>query len=472
MKAKAEVFTQRTRFAAPVSELFQWHARPGALERLSPPWDPVEVVQKSGGIQPGARVVMKVRAAPLPLKLRWVAEHGTLETDRFFEDRQIQGPFARWVHSHRFTPDGPDASFLEDRIEFRLPLDMLSGRVGNRLVRAKLERIFTYRHHTLAHDLQQHLAPGGRRPRHVLLSGASGLVGSALIPFLTTGGHQVTQLVRRPATAAHQVFWDPLAGRLDPGSLQGVDTVVHLSGENIGEGRWTAAKKRRIIASRNESTALIARTLSRLDPPPEVLICASAIGYYGDRGNAWLSEEDACGADFISGVCSEWENAAAPAAEKGIRVVFLRIGIVLSPLGGALSKLLPPFKLGLGGKLGSGTQYMSWIGIDDVLGIIHHAMLNTQLQGPLNVAAPTPVTNLEFTRTLGRVLARPAAFTVPARAIETLWGQMGREVLLSSTRVDPGKLLASGYRFRHARLEPVLAHLLGKPFPGDRGAAP
>ena len=297
----------------------------------------------------------------------------------------------------------------------------------------------------------------------ILVTGASGLVGSALVPFLTSSGHRVTRLVRsRPRPATAEVQWDPAAGSVDTAGLEGLDAVVHLAGENIAAGRWTAEKKARIRSSRVEGTRTLCESLARLAQPPKTVVCASAIGYYGDRGEEVLREESAPGTGFLAEVCSAWEAATEPAVQKGLRVVPLRIGLVLSPAGGALAKMLLPFKLGAGGVVGTGQQYMSWITLNDVVGAIHHALITNTLQGPVNAVAPHPVTNHDFTKTLGRVLGRPTLFPMPAFAARLAFGEMADELLLASTRVEPARLVATGYRFRHSDLEGALRHLLGK----------
>jgi len=297
----------------------------------------------------------------------------------------------------------------------------------------------------------------------VLLSGSSGLVGSALIPVLTGGGHQAVRLVRsQPSDEVSEVRWDPEAGDIDAAGLKGVEAAVHLAGESIAAGRWTAAKKARILESRVKGTRLLAEALAGLKQPPKVLVSASAVGYYGNRGEETLREESASGSAFLSEVCRQWEAATEPAAAAGIRVVNLRFGVMLSATEGALPRLLTPFRLGVGGRLGSGKQFMSWITIDDVVGAILHAMGTETLRGPVNAVAPQPVTNREFTKILGRVLGRPTVFTMPAFAARLAFGQMADELLLCSQRVEPAKLLASGYQFRFPELEAALRHLLGK----------
>jgi len=296
----------------------------------------------------------------------------------------------------------------------------------------------------------------------IVVSGSSGTIGSALVPLLTDKGHSVTRLVRsKPEDTAAAIGWDPIAGAIDTAGLEAHDGVVHLAGESIA-GRWTAARKAKIRDSRVRGTRLLAEALAALRQPPKVLVCASALGYYGDRGDLLLKEDVGSGTGYLAEVCRQWEAAAQPASDKGIRVVHLRIGIVLSPRGGALKEMLTPFKMGVGGRLGSGKQVQSWIAVDDVAGAILHALTTESLRGPVNTASPNPVTNREFTKTLGRILGRPTIFPMPAFAARLALGEMAEELLLASQRLDAGKLLASGYQFRHPDLEAALRHLLGR----------
>jgi uncharacterized protein len=296
----------------------------------------------------------------------------------------------------------------------------------------------------------------------VAVTGSSGLVGSALVPFLTTGGHEVVRLVRHAPKAKDEARWEPEAGAIDSAALEGVDAVVHLAGENIAGGRWTEARKARLRSSRVGPTRLLAEALAGLKKKPKVLVSASAVGYYGSRGDAWMTEKDAPADDFLGRLSVEWEGATEPARKAGIRVVNLRTGIVLSPAGGALGKMLLPFKAGLGGVVGPGTQYMSWIALDDLLGAIHHLLDRDDLAGAVNAVAPAPVTNSEFTKTLGRVLGRPTVAPVPAFALRLILGEMADAALLASTRVRPERLQATGYRFRFPELEGALRHVLGR----------
>jgi uncharacterized protein len=297
----------------------------------------------------------------------------------------------------------------------------------------------------------------------VAITGASGLLGSALVPFLQEGGHEVLRLVRRAPKAKDEARWDPAAGTIDAAALEAADAVVNLSGENLAGGRWTEQRKDLLRSSRLGPTRLLAETLARLKTKPKVLVSVSAIGYYGNRGDAWLTEAEPAAGDFLGRLSSEWESAAQPAAAAGIRVVHPRLGVVLSPAGGALGKMLLPFKAGLGGVLGPGTQYMSWIAIDDVLGAFRHLLEGEGLGGPVNTVAPEPVTNAVFTKTLGRVLGRPTVAPAPGFALRLAFGEMADATLLSSARVRADKLLAGGYSFRFPTLEGALRHVLAKP---------
>ncbi len=296
---------------------------------------------------------------------------------------------------------------------------------------------------------------------HVLTTGSTGLIGTALTPFLNGRGHRVRRLRREPCDEPDTTSWNPSDGTFAEGALEGIDAVVHLAGENIAAGRWTVAQKARIRDSRVLGTRRLCEALAALETPPKVLVSASALGYYGDRAGEVLDESAHRGTGFLPEVCQEWENAAAPARDRGIRVVHLRTGIVLSPLGGALAQMLLPFRLGVGGVLGSGDQYMSWIALDDLLGITLRALADDGMSGPVNAVAPNPVTNREFTKTLGKVLRRPTILPLPAFAARLAFGEMADALLLSSTRVDPAALRAVGFEFAHPHLEDALRHVLG-----------
>ncbi len=460
-KTFKEKFYRRSSFDAPVEELFRWHARPGALERLSPPWDPVRVVTKEGGIDDGGTVNLKLKGGPF--LINWSAKHGDYIENMLFRDIQVKGPFAEWIHSHHFIPDGAGRSILEDRIDFRFPIHGITALFFKGMVLQRLERIFRYRHDITAGDLKSHGMLHGKkkRPMKIAVSGSRGVIGSALVPFLLTGGHDVLSIVRVKSGRDDEIFWDPESGRIDKEKLKGVDAIIHLAGEPIGRGFWTRKKKKKIIDSRVMGTRLLADAMAGMKNGPGILICASAVGFYGNRGDRTLTEKDTPGDDFISTVCREWEDAAGSAQSGGIRTVFLRLGVVLTPAGGALQRLFLPFILGLGGRIGSGRQYMSWVGIDDVLDTINFILFDKKIHGPVNVTSPNPLTNGDFTRILSGVMNRPAWFAIPELAVKILFGRMGREVLLSSARVMPEKLLNAGYEFRHEKAGDALEHLLG-----------
>jgi uncharacterized protein (TIGR01777 family) len=294
----------------------------------------------------------------------------------------------------------------------------------------------------------------------ILVSGVSGPIGTALLPFLKTSGWSVVRLVRGRAADDSQVAWDP-AKPIAPETVSGFDAIIHLAGESIA-GRWSPAKKAKIRDSRILGTRNLAQALAQAKSKPQVLVCSSAIGYYGNRGDEVLREESSPGTGFLPEVCRDWESAAKAAAEAGIRTVQIRTGVVLSPKGGALGAMLLPFKLGVGGRIGDGRQWMSWIDVQDMVGAIHHVLNTDLMQGPVNMVAPQPVTNAEFTRTLAAVLSRPAVLPMPKFAVKLAFGEMGEELLLGSQRVEPVKLLASGYQFRFRELRPSLEHVLNR----------
>lgn len=452
----SEVFQKRSHFDHPPQDVFAWHSRTGALERLTPPWSGATVESRSGTIRDeGATVTLRLPVGPIGV--RWVAEHHDYVEGRSFRDEQKSGPFAEWKHSHRVEPEEGGAALI-DEIEYRLPLAPLSS-VAAPVVRSMLETTFAWRHRRTREDLAAH-ARAGLSPMRVAITGANGLVGSELAAFLGTGGHEVAGIVRRPGRA--DIGWDPAAGRIDAAALEGVDAVVHLAGENIAGGRWSDESRRRILESRTKGTALLCESLARLSRPPRVLVSASAIGFYGDRGDEVLDETSAPGDGFLADVCRQWEAATAPARDAGIRVVNLRIGVVLTPRGGALAQMLTPFRLGAGGVLGPGTQWMSWISLDDLVAAVLHAIATPALEGPVNATAPSPVTNAELTRTLAGVLRRPAVLPVPAFALRALLGEMADALLLASTRVVPRRLVETGFRFRDPDLHGALADMLGR----------
>jgi uncharacterized protein (TIGR01777 family) len=452
-----EHFQFQSSFPCGVHELYYWHTRSGALERLIPPWEKTAVVQRKGGLDPGGEVELRMHAGPIPF--RWIAHHVENRPGERFRDIQHRGPFSSWSHTHIFKAVG-EASLLEDRIEYSLPLHSLLPSFIKRHVDSTLQRTFEHRRRVLTADLQLH-AQCGKKPLKILISGASGVLGRALTPLLTTGGHEVWTLVRRkPKADNNELHWNPQTGEID--DLPYFDVVIHLAGEYIGLGRWTDEKKKVIIESRTKGTTLLAQKIAAQPDPPKVFLSASAVGYYGDTGDAVLEESSPSGEDFISEVCRRWEQAAAPAEQAGIRTVLMRIGVSLSPQGGALQRLLSTSFLGLIRSFGSGNQYISWISTDDTISAIYHAMCCESLHGPVNICAPNPVTNSEFMKKLSAITGRPLLFSVPTLLLKAIYGQMARDILLSGCSASCRKLQDSGFTFRHSSLDEALTAMLGK----------
>ena len=439
-------------------QIFDWHARPGAFSRLVPPWEAVRVEQRGEGLEVGTRTIL---SAPVigPIRSRWVAHHVECEAPGGFTDVQERGPFASWRHVHRFS-DGLGGAVLEDEVTWEPPLGALGRAVAGGFIRRRLDAMFGMRHRRTTRDLER-LRPYADKPRlRVVVSGASGLVGTALCAFLDAGGHTVERLVRREPGPG-EIRWDVRAGTIDAAALEGADAVIHLAGAPIAGARWTEERKRLIRDSRVDGTALLSRTLAALERPPEVFVSASAIGFYGHTGTHVVDEDSPRGEGFLADVCAAWEAAAAPAAEAGIRTVNLRVGLVLSAAGGILQKLLPTARMGLGGPVGSGTQGQSWIALDDLVGAIHFALREAGVRGPVNGTAPEPVGQATFARVLGSVLGRPAFLPAPSLAIRLALGEMGQALVLEGQYVRPSRLLEHGFRFDEPALAGALEHCLG-----------
>lgn len=461
-RMKLQRFERSVHLPVSAAEAFAWHERAGALERLTPPWERVEVVAREGeGLRPGARVTLRTRIGPVAME--WVAEHRDYAPGRFFSDVALRGPFARWAHRHEFEDAPGGGCVLRDVVDYALPGGAAGAALAGGWTRRKIEALFAYRHAVTHDDLSFSREHGASWPLRVLVSGASGLVGRALTPFLRTQGHEVLRLVRRKARAADEIEWNPETGAVALDAAGPIDAVVHLAGAGIADARWTEARRKEIRESRVRGTRALAEALAGLARPPRVVVGASAIGFYGEAGDAWLDEKSPAGTGFLADVTREWEAAWAPLDAAGTRRVYLRTGVVLSPAGGALAKMLPAFRLGLGGPVGDGRQWWSWITIDDLVGVVGRALSDEALRGPVNAVAPEPETSAEFARTLGRVLRRPAVLPAPAWALRLALGRgLADEALLASQRVRPGVLAAAGHRFRHEKLEAALRHLLGR----------
>lgn len=433
----------RQELAHSVADVFAWHQRPGAIHRLMPPWQPVQVEQEADNLRDG------VARLSLPAGRSWVARH---LPDQFidgsqFVDRLDSRPFLLpigWLHQHTFAPAGA-GSELVDRVATRMP-----GRL--------IDAMFRYRHRQLEDDLAAHALFADRPRLTVAVTGASGLVGSALAPFLTTGGHDVIRLVRSDSPGVGERTWDP--ENPDSASLAGVDAVVHLAGHSIA-GRFTAAHKQKIRDSRIEPTRKLARAAA--EAGVAVFVSSSAIGFYGaDREDELLDEASEQGDGFLAQVVADWESAAAEGADGRTRLVTVRTGIVQSPRGGALRTQRPLFELGLGGRIGSGRQWQSWIAIDDLVDVYNRALFDDRLNGPVNAVSPNPVTQGEYAKALGRAIHRPTVLPTPRLGPRLVLGGEGeRELTSASQRVQPERLSELGHQFRFAEIEPALRHLFG-----------
>ena len=432
---------------ATVDDVFAWHARPGAVTRLTPPWPPVRVLREAASLRDGRAVL------GLPGGLRWVAEHQPdgYDPPNSFAD-SLTTPLLAWRHTHQFSPAGDSATLVTDVVDTPLPARVLRS-------------MFVYRHRQLAADLAA-LARARTiyaGPLTVAVTGSGGLIGTALTALLTTSGHRVIPLVRRPPRNAGERYWRPEDP--DPELLAGVDAVIHLAGASIG-GRFTPERKDEIRASRILPTRRLAQLAAAAAGGPglRAFVTASAIGIYGpDRGDEILTESSPRGQGFLADVVADWEDAAAPAAAAGIRTVGVRTGIVQTPRGGMLRLLSPLFEAGLGGRLGSGKQWLAWIALDDLLDIYLRAVLDPGLSGPVNAVAPEPVRNIDYTRTLAGVLRRPAVLPVPGFAPRLLLGGEGaRELAQASQQVRPQRLIEAGHRFRQPELDGALRHMFGR----------
>jgi len=443
----------------PIDEVFAWHTRPGAMRRLVPPWQPMTVVKETESLADGTAIL------GLPAGLRWIARHDPAAYEAPHQFRDVLSSdglmtlppriIGWWRHTHRFSDAGGGSTRMHDEVDTTVPGAMLRS-------------TFAYRHRQLAEDLAAHrdAANAGAKPMVIAMTGASGLVGTALAAFLSTGGHRVIRLVRRDPLNADERRWEPSKPAAD--LLDGVDGFVHLAGESIA-GRFTDAHRRAIRDSRIEPTRRLAEVAAASSRGPRVFVSASAIGFYGyDCGDTVLDEDSPRGDGFLADVVADWEAATAPAADAGLRVVAVRTGIVQSSAGGTLKLLRPLFAAGLGGRLGSGRQWLSWIGIDDLLDIYYRALYDTRLVGPVNAVGPEPVRNAEYTRALAATMHRPALLPVPSFGPRLLLGKQGAvELAEANQRVRPGRLDALGHRFRSTTVTDVLAHQLGHdPAPG------
>ena len=455
------IFEKSTPLPASAAAVFAYHATPGAFSRLSPPFERGTIVVPLPALVDGAVAEFDVGVGPA--KLRWVALHSEVKDGSDggvagFVDTMQRGPFSSWRHEHIFQPVDDDNSILIDRITWT----SLPG--AGLVVPARLERMFGYRHAVTRDDLQLQRDLGHPARRVVGVTGASGLIGSELVALLQVLGHEVRRFVRveTGATAKPgEIAWTPATGAVDVDAAAGLDAVVHLAGENIADGRLTDEKLARLRSQRVDQTQLLLQTLSTMKTPPTVVVGASAVGYYGDRGDEVLTDDSAAGDGYLAAFCVDWQNAVlhTPPSPPW-RAVSARVGIVLSSEGGALGKVLPLFQMGMGGPLGDGKNWMPAIGVDDMAGVIVRALFDDRLTDVVNAVGPTPLKNADYTRALGKVLHRPALLPVPRFALQIAVGKLADDVL-ASCRAHPQRLTEIGHRFRHKDVEHALRHLLG-----------
>lgn len=450
-------FSFTSDFSCSVDDLYNWHANPGALERLLPPWERTQVIEKHGGLDPGGEITLKMHFGKIPFT--FVAHHIKNEPGVMFQDVQHKGPFALWSHCHYFSKTDRGAR-LDDKVEYRLPLHRILPKRVQSFVQKELERTFTHRQKVLTCDLNRH-QKYSQKPLKILISGASGVIGSHLTPFLTTGGHQVWTLVRRqPDAEKNEIYWNPATGEIDSDSFPDLDGIIHLAGEYIGLGRWSEQRKQRVVESRTKGTGLLVETMLKLRHRPKVFLSGSAIGYYGDTGQTVIGESASPGTGFLSHVCKLWEDAAKPAQEAGIRTVLMRMGVGLSCKGGALEKLIAaPF--GYVRRFGDGKQAFSWISMDDLIAAILHCLVTESLSGPVNIVSPNPVTNEDMIATVAELTGRAFLPGVPAGMLKLLYGDMAKEILLAGCRASCQKLQDSGFTFSYPVLKDSMASQLG-----------
>lgn len=456
------LFLRSSHLPVSVEEAFAWHERPGALERMLPYWDHIEVLERHGSIFNNDTLDLKLKMGLLSFFVS--LKHQNYIQNEQFEDIQVKGPFSHWKHTHTFQKSGDKKSKLTDRIEFDLPVKLFSQFLSSTIVEEKLDKLFAYRHRTLINDLFLHSRYSQKKLK-ILITGGSGFVGKELIPFLKAGGHTVIRLSRSVDKAFEKdcVVWNEKSSHVQNAELlDNLDAVVHLAGENIAAKKWSEERKRQLIASRVDFTKHLCHMLKNLPHPPKVLVAASGIGIFGSRDyDDILTEESKPGDGFLAKLAREWESASNELRSSGTRVVNLRFGAIISPAGGVLQKLLTPFKLYAGGPIGSGKQMMPWISMVDALGLILFSLTNNNVTEAVNAVSPNALTNEQFSEILAQTLNRPNALRIPELVVEALFGEMGRELMLSGQHAKPSKALKLGYEFLHSHLHDALTYYLG-----------
>lgn len=430
----------------PCDFAFAWHMRPGALKRLLPPWSKIDFLFPPPVPSDKAQVGLKVYQGPFFFK--WILEHENLKLHQGFSDRQIKGPFSNYVHIHKFISIDSQSCVLSDEIEFS------TFSFLEKSIQKKLLTLLHWRQRIIKEDLKllyKYQSP----PLKILISGANGFIGSLLKIFLQLAGHNVMQLVRHKKDMSFDtVYWDPIEGQCSKQDLEGFDAIFHLAGAPIAR-RWTRAYRKKLFTSRCHDSCLLSRMLSQLRFPPKTVISASAVGFYGDQKEE-LTEASSPGIGFLSSLCQQWESAWETMEKKGARIVYARFGAVLGAKGGMLHQILPLYRLGLGGRIGDGNQYLSWIGIDDAISALYHLLLTEEVRGAVNVVAPHPIKQKEFSSVLAKKLHRMQFCHLSSSLVSLILGDMGKEMLLASTRSYPQKLLESGYSFRYPHVQEAL----------------
>ena len=459
-------YTHETVVEADIGTTFQWFEHEGSFRRLMPPWEVAEEVRADDSLEVGSQRVFRFPAPGAPfVKMTWVAEHTAYDPPKHFSDTMVKGPFWSWDHDHNLS-EAEGKTTVIDEVSYQVPFGPLGNladkMLGGLLVKGRISRMFKARELRLKRDLKEHSRFSHLDRKRILVSGSSGLIGTQLVAFLDTGGHDVWRLVRREAKEnSKEITWYPDRGILDSKEIEGFDVIIHLGGAGIGDKRWSKKRKKLIVDSRKDSTTLLSDTMSKLENKPEAFMVASAIGYYGNRGDEELTEDSAPGDGFLTETVIQWESYADSARKAGIRVVNTRNGIVLSAAGGALGKMLLPWKMGGGGPLSGGKQWMSWISLDDEIYAIHHLIMSSDCEGAYNLTAPQPVRQKIFSKTLARVLRRPAFAPIPGFAMKILFGELAGPLLIEGQKVLPKRIQDSGYEFLHKDLESALRDSLG-----------
>lgn len=464
------VFVKQSKIDSPVEDVFSYHLHSGSLTRLIPPWSIFRVLQESDQLKNESLAILQLKIGPI--KIKWISQHQGYIENVQFQDEMKHGPFQKWLHTHSFWPDPDGKCLMQDRIQYSIFPILNNFAFVNKRLQNYLNRFFEYRHELLKNDFKLSRQISQYKNKKVLVSGSSGLIGSALIPLLkTVGNHDVIRMIRPtslsfPLTGSvlnnsDKITWDPSVESIDLRSMEGFDTIIHLGGSNI-LGRWTKSRKQVIRKSRLQSTKLICESILRLQKPPSTFICASAIGYYGNRGEEILTEDSVAGSGYLADLCEDWEDLSKPLISEGIRVIHLRFGLVLTPQGGLLSKLVIPSLLRTALKIKDENPFLSWISIEDAIRIILFAMSHNKIAGPINVVSPKPVRMVEFVKAVSTVFKVKFTLALNKNLVKLAIGEALNEVILSSSFVLPKKISSFGYLYVNSDLEQCLHSLLGR----------